>query len=41
MMDCELIFWVSAAIACMISFGILWLLAKKDAENYVDMEGRK
>lgn len=40
-MDCELIFWVSAAIAGTISFVILFLLAKKNAEHYVDMEGWK
>jgi hypothetical protein len=40
-MDYELIFWVVAAIAGVIGFGILWILAKKDAENYVDLEGWK
>lgn len=40
-MDYELIFWVVAAIASVIGFGILWILAKKDAENYVDLEGWK
>jgi hypothetical protein len=37
-MDYELIFWIAAAIASVIGFGILWTLAKKDAENYVDLE---
>ena len=40
-MDYELIFSVATTIAGVIGFGILWLLAKKDAENYVDMEGWK
>lgn len=40
-MDYELIFWVAAGIVSTIGFGILWLLAKKDAENYVDVEGWK
>ena len=40
-MDYELIFWVVSAIAGVIGFGILWTLAKKDAENYVDLEGWK
>lgn len=35
-MDYELIFWVAVAIASVIGFGVLWLLAKKDGENYVD-----
>lgn len=40
-MDYELIFWVVAGIASVIGFGILRFLAKKDAENYVDLEGWK
>lgn len=35
-MDYELIFWAAFAIIGWIGFGILWFLAKKDAENYVD-----
>lgn len=38
-MDFELIFWVVAGIAGLISAGILYFLAKKNAETYVDMEG--
>lgn len=34
--DFELCFWIVAGIAAVITFGILWLLAKKNSENYVD-----
>ena len=34
----ELTFWIVAAVVAMIAFGVLWHLAKKDAENYVDVE---
>jgi len=37
-MDYELIFWAAACIASWIGLGILWHLAKKDAENYVDVK---
>lgn len=40
-MDYELIFWIVTTAASIVGFGALWLLAKKDAENYVDMEGWK
>ena len=39
MMDYELIFWAVAAIGGWIGFGILWILAKKDSKNYVDIDG--
>jgi hypothetical protein len=39
--DAELIFWAVACIAGWIGFGILWYFAKKDAENYVELEGRR
>ena len=34
--DFELYFWIVAAIAGLVTFGVLWVLAKRDAENYVD-----
>ena len=34
--DFELCFWIVATIAGLITFGVLWVLAKRDAENYVD-----
>ena len=34
--DFELYFWIAAGIAGVITFVILWLLAKKNSENYVD-----
>lgn len=34
--DAELIFWIVFGAVSLITFGILWHLAKKDAENYVD-----
>jgi hypothetical protein len=40
-MDAEVIFWAVSCIAGWIGFGILWLMAKRDAVNYVDMEGWK
>ena len=35
-MDSELIFWIVAAVVSCLSFGVLWRMAKKDGENYVD-----
>lgn len=35
-MDYELIFWIVACIAGLITFGVLWIMAKKDSANYVD-----
>ena len=40
-MDYELIFWAATAIAGAIGFGVLWFMGKKEAENYVDLEGCK
>ena len=40
-MDYELIFWVAAAIAATIAFGVMWFLGAKEAEKYVDLEGWK
>jgi len=34
--DFELAFWIITAIAGMITMGVLWLLAKKNAETYLD-----
>ena len=34
-MDYELIFWIVACVAGCIAFGVLWLLGKREAENYV------
>lgn len=35
-MDYELIFWLVAGVASLIACGILHLLAKREAENYVE-----
>ena len=35
-MDYELIFWIVAGIAGVIAFGVLWLKAKRESENYVE-----
>ena len=35
-MDSELIFWIVATVVSYIAFGVLWRMAKKDGENYVD-----
>ena len=35
-MDAELIFWIVSAVVALIGFGVLWHIAKKNAENYVD-----
>ena len=35
-MDSELIFWIVATVLGYVAFGVLWYLAKKDRENYVD-----
>ena len=35
-MDSELIFWIVSAVLSCIAFGVLWSMAKKDGENYVD-----
>lgn len=35
-MDFELIFWVVAGIAGLISIGVLWALVKKNSMNYVE-----
>ena len=35
-MDAELIFWIVAGIVSLIAFGVLWGLAKKESENYVE-----
>lgn len=35
-MDAELIFWIVVNIIGYITMGILWRIAKKDGENYVD-----
>ena len=34
--DAELIFWIVAAIASMVAFGVLCFLAKRDSENYIE-----
>lgn len=35
-MDYELIFWIAAAIAGCIAFGVLWFMANKHSANYVE-----
>lgn len=37
-MDRELIFWIVAAAAAWIAFGVLLHFAKKEGENYVDLD---
>jgi hypothetical protein len=34
----ELTFWIVSAVVTWVGIGILWHFAKKDGENYVDME---
>ncbi len=34
--DAEMIFWTVALIAGLITFGVLWFMAKKDSANYVE-----
>ena len=34
--DFELCFWIVAGLAGLITMGVLWALAKKNSENYVD-----
>ena len=34
--DAELIFWIVAAIAGLIAFGVLRFMAKRESENYID-----
>ncbi len=34
--DAELIFWAVALVAGIIAFGVLWFMAKRESENYVD-----
>lgn len=35
-MDKELIFWIVAGIASVIGFGLLYLKAKRESENYIE-----
>lgn len=35
-MDAELIFWIVAAIAGLIAFGVLYIKAKRESANYVE-----
>lgn len=35
-MDYELIFWIVAGIASLITAGVLWVLVKKYERNYVN-----
>ncbi len=39
--DAELILGVVVLVAGIIAFGVLWHIAKKDGENYVDVEDWK
>lgn len=34
----ELTFWCIALVVTVIAFSVLWHFAKKEAENYVDVE---
>lgn len=36
-MDAELTFWIIAAVVGVVAFGVLWLMAKKTAEGYVEV----
>lgn len=36
-MDNELVFWIVAGIAGLITYGVLMALARKEARNYVDV----
>jgi hypothetical protein len=33
--DAEVLFWISAGIASLITIGAIWVLAKKNEMNYV------
>ena len=35
-MDKELIFWIVAGIASIVAFGVLYIKAKRESENYVE-----
>lgn len=35
-MDAELIFWIVAGIASVVAFGLLYIKAKRESENYVE-----
>ena len=39
--DVQLIVWGVICAAIAIGFGILWIIAKKDAENYVEVRDWK
>ena len=34
--NAELNFWIVAAIASLVAFGVLWFFAKRDTKNYVE-----
>ena len=40
-MDYELIGWIVLGIIFVISYGVLMAIAKRESENYVDLEGWK
>lgn len=35
-MDYELIFWIVAAIAGLVAFGVLHLIGKRESRNYIE-----
>ena len=37
----EMTFWIVAAAVGLVIFGVMWYLAKKEGENYVDTEDWK
>lgn len=40
-MDYELIFWIVAAIAGLVAFGVLHLIGKRDSQNYIEWIAEK
>ena len=40
-MDSELIFWIVAAIASIVAFGVLWAIGKRESENYIEWIAEK
>ena len=35
-MEKELIFWIVAGIASIVAFGVLYIKAKRESENYIE-----
>ena len=40
-MDKELIFWIVAAIASIVAFGVLYLIGKRESEKYIEWVAEK